>query len=82
MGRKSIGVLGGFGPRATLQFIHMDLELTLAHRESDPIRMLVEFNPTVNDINSAGAGAGPSAGLQLGFGALGLERQCDALLHG
>ncbi len=43
----TVGVLGGMGPRATIQFLETVVNLTPANRDSDHIRMVVDINPTI-----------------------------------
>ena len=39
-----LGVVGGMGPAATIQFMHLVVSLTPAQRDQDHIRMLVDMN--------------------------------------
>ncbi|MEM9195013.1 MAG: amino acid racemase [Myxococcota bacterium] len=71
---KTVGVLGGMGPKATLGFLARVLELTPAKREQDHLRMIVDQNPRVPDRNLAQAGHGPRPGPVLAEMARGLER--------
>ena len=44
-----VGVLGGMGPDATIDFMSKVVEMTTARKDQDHIRMLVDHNPTVPD---------------------------------
>lgn len=44
---KTIGVLGGMGPYATLDFIRLLLDTTGAERECDHFRIVVDSNPKI-----------------------------------
>ena len=46
-----LGVLGGMGPAATLDFLAKLQALTPAERDQDHIRTLVDINPQVPDRN-------------------------------
>ncbi len=74
MSRRTIGVIGGMGPAATLQFIARVQALTPAARDQDHVRLLVDCNPAVPDRNAAVAGSGAAPGPILAQMALGLER--------
>jgi aspartate racemase len=74
MNRRTIGVIGGMGPAATLQFIARVQALTPAGRDQDHLRLLIDCNPAVPDRNAAVAGAGRSPGPILAEMARGLER--------
>lgn len=50
---QTIGVLGGMGPTATIDFMRMVIELTAADRDQDHIRMLVDHNPKVPNRQAA-----------------------------
>ena len=50
---KVIGVLGGMGPEATVDFMAKVIELTPAEKDQDHIRMLVDHNPTVPNRQTA-----------------------------
>jgi aspartate racemase len=56
---KILGVLGGMGPAATLDFLAKLQAATPAKREQDHIRVLVDINPKVPDRNLAEADPGP-----------------------
>lgn len=71
---KVVGVIGGMGPAATLEFQARLLAATPAARDQDHLRVLVDCNPGVPDRNAAIIGAGPSPGPTLAGMARGLER--------
>ncbi len=48
-----IGVLGGMGPEATVDFMAKVIALTPAEKDQDHIRMLVDHNPTVPNRQTA-----------------------------
>ena len=70
---RVIGVLGGMGPAATLDFLAKLQRATRAASDQDHIRVLVDLNPKVPDRNRAIAGEGPSPGPVLATMAAGLE---------
>lgn len=70
---KTIGVIGGMGPAATVDFFAKLLAATPAERDQDHLRILIDNNPRVPDRNAAIAGRGPSPGPQLARSARGLE---------
>jgi len=71
---KTVGVLGGLGPEATLDFYARVLALTPATRDQDHLRLIIDSNPAVPNRNEAVAGTGPSPGPLLSEMAAGLER--------
>jgi aspartate racemase len=73
-GRRTIGVLGGMGPAATIDFLSKLLSATPAQRDQDHLRVLVDSNPMLPDRNAAIAGLGPSPGPELARMAESLER--------
>jgi aspartate racemase len=56
---KTLGVLGGMGPAATLDFLARLQAATPAGRDQDHLRVLVDINPQVPDRNTGGAEPGP-----------------------
>lgn len=40
-----VGILGGMGPYATVDFMRLVMDLTIAEKESDHLQMLVDSNP-------------------------------------
>lgn len=59
---KTLGVLGGMGPAATLDFLARLQAATPATRDQDHIRVLVDINPHIPDRNTDSAAAGPVLG--------------------
>ncbi|MBT8144548.1 MAG: amino acid racemase [Gammaproteobacteria bacterium] len=51
--KLSVGVLGGMGPDATVDFMSKVLAATQASSDQDHIRMLVDHNPRVPDRSAA-----------------------------
>jgi aspartate racemase len=76
-----LGVLGGMGPAATLDFLTKLQAFTPARSDQDHIRVLVDINPKVPDRNLAGSGAGAvlaeMAGALAGAGADVLAIACN-----
>jgi aspartate racemase len=60
VGDRTVGVLGGMGPAATLDFLAKLQRATPATVDQDHVRVLVDLNPKVPDRNAALAGTGPS----------------------
>lgn len=56
---KTLGVLGGMGPAATLDFLAKLQAATPASRDQDHIRVLVDINPQTPDRNDPGSEPGP-----------------------
>ncbi|WFU49126.1 aspartate/glutamate racemase family protein [Sinorhizobium terangae] len=65
MSQKTVGIIGGLGPMATIAFMNSVLELTPIESERDHLHMLVDCNPKVPDINAAILGTGPGAAAAL-----------------
>lgn len=76
-----LGVLGGMGPAATLDFLAKLQALTPVERDQDHIRTLVDINPQVPDRNDPLARPGPvlaeMAGALQGAGAQVLAIACN-----
>ena len=53
-----LGVLGGMGPAATLEFLAKVQAYTPAERDQDHIRVIADINPKAPDRNVPGSGAG------------------------
>lgn len=72
---KVIGVLGGMGPAATIDFMAKVLRHAQTHaaHEQDLVRLIVDSNPALPDRNAAIAGTGPSPAPGLVAMARGLE---------
>jgi aspartate racemase len=56
----TVGVLGGLGPEATLDFMAKVLALTPARRDQEHLHLIVDSDPRVPNRNEALAGTGPS----------------------
>jgi aspartate racemase len=74
MAEKTIGILGGMGPEATLDLYGKIIALTRAERDQDHLRVVIDSNPKVPDRNRAIAGTGESCGPALAAMARTLER--------
>lgn len=77
---KVVGVLGGMGPAATLDFFARVLALTPASTDQDHIRLIIDSNAQVPNRNAAIAGTGPSPAPVLAEMARGLKRAGAELL--
>lgn len=55
-----LGVLGGMGPLATIDFMHKLLQATPARRDQDHVPVLVSSIPQIPDRNAAFTGTGES----------------------
>ncbi|MGA0607749.1 aspartate/glutamate racemase family protein [Phenylobacterium sp. VNQ135] len=77
----TLGVLGGMGPAATLEFLARLQAYTPADRDQDHIRVLADINPRVPDRNTPGSDAGAvlaeMAGALRGAGAEVLAMPCN-----
>jgi aspartate racemase len=77
----ALGVLGGMGPAATLDFLTKLQAFTPAESDQDHIRVLMDLNPKVPDRNVPGSGAGAvlaeMAGALAGAGAEVLAMPCN-----
>lgn len=60
--RKTVGVLGGLGPEATLDFFAKVIRATPASCDQEHLHLIIDNNPQVPDRNRAIAGQGPSPG--------------------
>ncbi len=70
---RVMGVLGGMGPAATLDFMAKVYAADRAAVEQDRVRLIIDCNPAVDDRNLATRGEGPSPGPALAAMARGLE---------
>lgn len=70
---KLVGVIGGMGPDATIDFMAKVINLTPAHTDQDHIRMLVEHNPHIPSRQQAMAGTGEDPGAVIALLAARLE---------
>jgi aspartate racemase len=68
-----IGVLGGMGPQATVDFLAKLIAATPVTHEQEHLRVRVDSNPKLPDRNQAIAGLGDSPGPELAEMALGLQ---------
>lgn len=71
---KTVGVIGGLGPMATLDFFERILKRTKALREQDHLRLIIDNNTKIPDRNAYKRGEGPSPGPALATSARGLEQ--------
>jgi len=69
----TVGILGGMGPEATVDFMARVIAATPASRDQEHIRMLVDHNPGIPDRHAAIAGTGPDIGPELAAMAQRLE---------
>ncbi len=60
-----LGVLGGVGPAATVDFLGKVVRNTPAHRDQDHLKILVEQNPQIPDRTAHLLGQGPDPTLAL-----------------
>ncbi|GAN00462.1 aspartate racemase [alpha proteobacterium U9-1i] len=78
---KTIGILGGMGPAATVDLFDKLVRATDAATDQDHLRILIDNNPRIPNRNDAIAGRGPSPVPALIAGARGLEREgADCIL--
>jgi aspartate racemase len=75
-----VGVLGGMGPEATVDFMSAVIRLTVANKDQDHIRMIVDHNPGVPDRQAAMRGNRNAVSEVLLNMALGLEAAGAELL--
>ena len=69
----TVGVLGGLGPEATLDFYAKVIALTPAARDQEHLHLIIDSDPRVPNRNEAVAGTGPSPGPALAAMAKRLE---------
>jgi len=60
--RPLIGVIGGLGPAATVDFYAKVVAATVASRDQEHVRLLIDGDPEVPDRSGAIAGTGESSG--------------------
>lgn len=75
-----VGVIGGLGPAATVDFFAKVLAATPAKSDQDHIHLLIDSNPALPNRNDAIAGRGPSPGPGLCAMAQRLERAGAAVV--
>ena len=77
----TLGVLGGMGPAATVEFLARLQAYTPAEKDQDHIRVIADINPKAPDRNVPGSGAGTvlaeMAGALRGAGAEVLAMPCN-----
>lgn len=73
METKTVGVIGGLGPLATLDFFERVLKRTRAVTEQDHLRLIIDNNTKVPDRNAFMRGEGPSPAPALAASARGLQ---------
>ena len=71
--RRTVGVLGGLGPEATLDFFAKVLARTPAERDQEHLHLIIDNDPGVPNRNDAVAGRGPSPAPRLAAMARRLE---------
>ncbi len=71
--RRTVGVIGGLGPEATLDFFAKVLAATPAERDQEHLHLIIDNDPEVPDRNDAVAGRGPSPAPRLAAMARRLE---------
>ena len=71
---KVAGILGGMGPRATVDFMSKVLEQTPVESEQDHLRLLIDHNPQTPNRHAAIDNDRAGVGLHLANMARGLER--------
>jgi aspartate racemase len=59
MFEKTIGVLGGMGPEATVELFRLIVRSTPAQKDQDHCRILIDNNPKIPDRTAAIVGQGP-----------------------
>jgi len=59
---KLVGIIGGMGPDATVDFMSQILQVTPATKDQDHVRMVVENNPRIPSRQAAMRGDGQSPG--------------------
>lgn len=73
-GTLNVGVIGGLGPLATLDFFERVLRRTQAVREQDHLRLIIDNNTKIPDRNAHMCSDGPSPGPALAASARGLQQ--------
>ena len=70
---KTVGVIGGMGPKATLDFYSKVVEKTVATHDQDHLHVIINSNPKVPNRQDALSGLGPSCAPDLIEAARSLE---------
>jgi aspartate racemase len=78
--RRVVGVLGGMGPDATVDFFAKLVAASHGDRDQDRLRILIDNDPTVPDRTAGIEGHGPSPAPHLAAMARGLVAQGAELL--
>ncbi|HDL85860.1 MAG TPA: amino acid racemase, partial [Candidatus Acetothermia bacterium] len=60
MTERTIGILGGMGPEATVELFRRIIALTPAKRDQDHLHVLIDSNPKIPDRTAAIRGQGES----------------------
>ncbi|MEM7800896.1 MAG: amino acid racemase, partial [Chloroflexota bacterium] len=71
---KVVGVIGGLGPKATLDFYSKVLDKTVANQDQDHLQVIINSNPKIPNRHTSIAGTGPSCIPSLIESARSLER--------
>lgn len=79
-GAKVVGVMGGMGPDATVDFFARLVQASRGGSDQDNLRVLIDNDPTVPDRTAAITGRGPSPAPRLAAMAHGLIAQGAELL--
>jgi aspartate racemase len=58
--KKLVGVIGGMGPEATVDFFHKLIKSTPAVKDQDHLRVIIDNNTNIPDRTQAILGKGPS----------------------
>ena len=74
MADKTVGVIGGMGPDATVDFMTKVIAATPASKDQDHVHLLVDQNPKVPNRQAAQAGDGEDPGPAMAAMAKGLEQ--------
>jgi aspartate racemase len=70
---KIVGLIGGMGPAATLDFFDRILKRTKAVRDEDHLRVIIDNNTKFPSRDAASKGEGPSPGAAIAATARGLQ---------
>ena len=57
---KTVGILGGMGPKSTVELMAKIIDFTPAQKDQDHIRILVDNRPQIPDRTNCILGNGPS----------------------
>lgn len=74
LAEKTVGIMGGLGPHATLDFFAKLLSETNARTDQDHLHVIIENNPKVPNRHAAIQGTGPDAAPYLVQMAVNLEQ--------